>query len=71
MIDLVLSIALAMLLGGVAFADDRSPILWGAITFVLCLLSLLIPLPVVRLVIVMGMVLVALFVCNLIRPPIR
>jgi hypothetical protein len=53
----------------VANADNRSPLVWAAITFLLCLISLLIPVPIFRLLLPTLVVPAAMFVCNVIWPP--
>ena len=48
MIEIVLGIALCVLMAKIADADGQSAFLWGGVTLVLCLLSLLIPIPFLR-----------------------
>ena len=48
MIEIVLGIALCVVMGKIASADNQSPWVWGIVTFVLCAASLLIPLPFLR-----------------------
>jgi len=69
LLEIACGISLCFVMSQVANADNRSPLLWAAITFLLCLISLLIPVPFFRLLLPMLVVLVAMFVCNLIRPP--
>ena len=45
----------------VADAENRSPIIWGAMTFLLCMFSLAIPLPFLRVLMALGVSLGALF----------
>ena len=46
MIGWILIIASAVLIGRIASAEDRSPILWGSLTLLLCVVSVMfIPLP--------------------------
>ena len=51
----------------VADAENRSPIIWGAATFLLCMLSLAIPLPFLRILIALAVSVGALFASKMLR----
>jgi hypothetical protein len=53
----------------VADADNRSPLLWSAITFAICVGSVAIPFPYARQLFAGGVALTAMFVTNLVRLP--
>ncbi|WP_106381207.1 hypothetical protein [Abditibacterium utsteinense] len=48
MYELLLAIAASVAMGRLAEKDGHSNAVWGIITFVLCLFSLLIPIPFLR-----------------------
>ncbi len=48
MFEIILGIIVCSVMGKFASASNRSAVIWGAITFVLCAVSLLIPLPFLR-----------------------
>jgi hypothetical protein len=54
MFELLLSIAAAIAMGRFAEEDRGEGLKWGAITFGLCLASLLIPLPFLRVLLACG-----------------
>jgi hypothetical protein len=56
------------MLGWVADADGHSPFAWAGVTLVLCLASLLLPVPVLRLVLAGYAAFAAMYVYNLVRP---
>jgi hypothetical protein len=55
-------------LGRVADADGHSPLVWAGLTLALCVASLLIPVPVLRLVVAGYVAILAMFLYNLLRP---
>jgi hypothetical protein len=55
-------------LGRVADADGHSPMVWAGVTLALCLASLLVPVPVLRLVLAGYVAIAAMFIYNLLRP---
>ena len=55
-------------LGRVADADGHSPLVWASVTLALCVASLLVPIPVLRLVLAGYVAITAMFVYNLLRP---
>jgi hypothetical protein len=55
-------------LGRIADADGHSPLAWAGLTLVLCLASLMLPVPVLRLVLAGYAAFAAMFVYNLLRP---
>jgi hypothetical protein len=48
MLEIALLIGAVILMAKVASTEERSPIMWGFITFGLCVVSLLIPIPFLR-----------------------
>ncbi|MCI0462585.1 MAG: hypothetical protein L0Z62_37015 [Gemmataceae bacterium] len=48
MFEILLGIAVCALMGKVADADGQPAFLWGGITFLLCLASLVLPIPYMR-----------------------
>ena len=46
--EVLMGIMLCVVMGGIATADNRSGIIWGFLTALLCAVSLLIPLPFLR-----------------------
>jgi hypothetical protein len=70
-VEVVVGLVVCGFTSRVADADNRSPLVWGALTAVLCLASLTIPVPIFRLVLAGAVVFVTMYVINLIRlPPI-
>jgi hypothetical protein len=64
MFEIGLAIATCVGMGKIADADGRSPILWGTITLGLCLASLLIPLPFLRMLLAGVVAFIALMVAK-------
>jgi len=64
-VELVMVIFAVVVMVRVADAENRSGSLWGAVTFLLCMLSLAIPLPFLRVLIALGVSLGALFVSKM------
>lgn len=50
----------------IADMEGRSPVIWGAITFCLCFLSFMIPLPFIRIGIALAVAYGSMFACKLI-----
>jgi len=51
MLEWVMVIGLCVFMARIADAENRSKLLWGFITFVLCLASVALPLPFLRVII--------------------
>lgn len=51
MLEIALGIAVTVMMGKVAAADDQSAIVWAAVTFLLCYASLYLPLPFFRMLV--------------------
>jgi hypothetical protein len=69
LIEIVLVVALCALMGRVAELDGHSPSAWIAITLGLCLITLAIPIPIIR-VLLGGIAAYAIkFTYNFIRSP--
>ena len=66
MFEIALGVGLVVVMARLAAADDRSPLLWGAITFGLCALSLFIPFPFFRMLIVAVVVFVAMIAAKVV-----
>ncbi len=56
MYEILLMLAASVAIGRLAEKDGHPSVVWGIITFVLCLLSLFIPLPFLRIGIACGVV---------------
>ena len=69
LLEIVLGLMIVGIMWHVADADNRSPILWNLITVAICIASVALPVPVVRLFFAGGLVLCAMFVTNLTRLP--
>jgi hypothetical protein len=54
MLEIALAVGACVVIGKVASADGRSAIVWGLITAGICFLSLLIPIPFLRVLIAFG-----------------
>jgi hypothetical protein len=67
MFEIGLGLALCVLMGKIADVDGQSALLWGAITFLLCLASLLIPIPHARFLIAGVVAFTAMIVVKMIR----
>ena len=63
--ELVVVVAAIVVMVRVADAERRSPVIWGAITFGLCFLSFMIPLPFLRVGIALVVSYGAMFACKL------
>ena len=50
MLEIALAVAVVILMVRIARADDESPVIWGGVTIALCIASLWLPLPMIRLV---------------------
>jgi hypothetical protein len=64
MFEIGLAIAVTAAMAKIADADGRSAITWGVITFVLCLASLAIPLPFLRILMAAVVAFVAMMVAK-------
>lgn len=64
MLEILLVVAAVVAMGKIAAADDRSAMLWGAITLLTCFASVVIPLPFVRVVIACVVVFIAMIVAK-------
>ena len=64
MFELILAIAACVAMAKIASADNKSPIIWAVATFALCVLSILIPLPYVRVLIAFIVAFVAMIASN-------
>ena len=62
---LIIAVAIAVMVR-VANLENRSPFIWGCVTFALCFLSLTIPFPFLRVVLAMAVSFGAMFVSKLI-----
>lgn len=51
MLEIALMVAASLIVGVIAVAEERSLALWGGLTFLFCLLSLIIPLPYLRIIV--------------------
>ena len=60
MIEILIAVAAVTAMYRIASADDQSPLLWGAVTFGLCVLCLVIPLPMIRMGIAFALSFVAM-----------
>jgi hypothetical protein len=69
LVEVAIAGAVCGVMGRVADADNRQPLFWAAISIVVCVASLAIPVPIVRLMLAGGAVLAAMFVTNLVRLP--
>jgi hypothetical protein len=67
-LEVVCAAIICAVLGRVADADGHNPFVWAVVTLGLCVASLLIPLPVLRLVLAGYAAVGAMFVYNLVRP---
>jgi hypothetical protein len=67
-LEAVCAAIVCAVLGRVADADGHNPFVWAAVALGLCLVSLLIPVPVLRLVLAGYAAIAAMFVYNLVRP---
>jgi hypothetical protein len=65
-IEVLVFFGVVGIIGGVANADDQRPLVWGGIALAVCLLSLLIPIPYVRLAIAFIVCFVAMFVYKIV-----
>jgi hypothetical protein len=54
MLEIILAIGACVVVGKVASADGRSALIWGLITAGICVASLLIPIPFLRILIAFG-----------------
>jgi hypothetical protein len=61
MLEVGLGIAMCVIIGKIADADGQSGVIWGAVTFLLCIGSLAVPLPFLRIMIA-GVAAVALMI---------
>ena len=59
--------ALCVVMYMIADIEERSPLLWGVITFVLCLLSLLIPIPFARILLAGVVAIAGMMACKMMR----
>ena len=50
MLEIMMGIAVVVLMAKIATLDDQSSILWGSITFGLCVASMWLPLPFFRMI---------------------
>ena len=66
-LECVLIIALIVFMARLAGQENRSGLLWGLVTFALCFLCSLIPLPFVRVLIAGAISFGAMFAAKLIR----
>lgn len=48
MIEILIGIAAIVAMSRIASAENKSPVIWGAVTFGICVLCLAIPLPLIR-----------------------
>ena len=69
LLEVLVAVVVCGVIWRVADADNRSPILWSIITAALCIASIAVPFPLVRLVFAGGVTLCAMFVTNLVRLP--
>jgi hypothetical protein len=67
-LEAVCAAVVCAVLGRVADADGHSPFVWAGVTVALCLASLLVPVPIFRLVLAGYVAVLAMFVYNLVRP---
>lgn len=69
MIELVVMLACIVLMARVAEFENRSGVIWGSVTLVLCLACFSIPLPYVRVLIALVISYIALSVYNARQDP--
>ncbi len=62
--ELVLAIIACIFVAQIAEISGKSPIIWGAITFVFYIFSNMLPLPFLRVLIVVGLSIAAMTVSN-------
>jgi hypothetical protein len=67
MIEIAVIVAACVLMWRVAAMDDGSPVIWAAVTLGLCLASLAIPLPFVRVLIAVAVAFVAMIAVKVIK----
>ncbi len=67
MIELLLGIGLCIVMARIASADNQSAILWGCITGVVCLGSLLLPWPYLRFLIAGVLVFITMIAVKALR----
>jgi len=67
MLELLMLFFVCLAMGKVADADGRSSLIWGGITFVLCIVSLSIPLPYMRFLIVVAVVILLMTLTKSLR----
>jgi hypothetical protein len=64
MLEIIMVVALIVLMAKIASIDQRSPLIWGAVTLVFCGASLVIPIPYLRILIAGAVVFVAMIVAK-------
>lgn len=67
MLELALAFSAIAIMSRIAVADNESGLVWGGVTFALCLGSLLIPLPALRILLAMVAAFVLMFVVKIVR----
>lgn len=67
MLELVLAIGGCVVMGKIAAVEDDSALAWGGITFLICIGSMFVPLPYVRILGAMFVSFVLMIVVRLIR----
>ena len=65
MLEIALLIGAVIIMAKIASAEDRSAFLWGLITLVICGVSLIIPLPFIRILIALSVSFGILFILKL------
>jgi hypothetical protein len=66
-LELAGCVVAAVIMGWIADGEGHSAVAWGAITLALCLASLAIPLPIVRVLLAVVVTFLAMWAYNLVR----
>jgi hypothetical protein len=67
MLELIVLVGVCVAIGKIASADNKSGFLWGMVALGICILSMAIPLPFVRLLIAGVVTFVLMTVVNMVR----